>query len=218
MLDSIDLSTKVFIVTGANSGIGLECASFLAEKNAVLFMVCRNPTKGEAAKARIISSSNNEKVHLIVGDCSLQSGVNKIWQEFIEHRKCLGLSDGCVRLDGIMCNAGGLSTEKEAPLTTEGIETTLAAHLLFGTYHLVCLAMSTLENTPNSRVVVVSSGGMYNTKFPEWDIAAGRRGAYDGQLAYAYAKRGQVLLCEEWTKNHPLVKFASCHPGAHAMR
>lgn len=45
--------------------------------------------------------------------------------------------------------------------------------------------------------------------------------AYDGQLAYAYAKRGQVLLAEEWAKREaseqhpqpPHIKFLSCHPG-----
>jgi len=52
-------------------------------------------------------------------------------------------------------------------------------------------------------------------------ISNTRPEAYDGQLAYAYAKRGQVLLAEEWAKReaseqHPQpshVKFVSCHPG-----
>ena len=75
------------------------------------------------------------------------------------------------------------------------------------------LALPILERTLSSRVIVVSSGGMYNTKFPSWDIATSRRGKFDGQFSYAYAKRGQVLLCEEWTKMFSSVKFASCHPG-----
>ena len=45
---------------------------------------------------------------------------------------------------------------------------------------------------------MVSSGGMYNTKFPAWEVATSLEGEYNGQLAYAYAKRGQVLLCERW--------------------
>ena len=35
----------------------------------------------------------------------------------------------------------------------------------------------------------------------------------DGQLAYAYAKRGQVLLAEQWAAMNPEVKVVSCHPG-----
>ena len=54
---------------------------------------------------------------------------------------------------------------------------------------------------------------MYNTKFPEWEIATSQKGNYNGQLAYAYAKRGQVLLCEKWSKLYPNITFVSCHPG-----
>jgi dehydrogenase/reductase SDR family protein 12 len=61
------------------------------------------------------------------------------------------------RLDGLICNAGVLLNERT--LTREKIEVTFATHLLFGTYLLTSLALSYLENTPNSRVIVVSSGG-----------------------------------------------------------
>ena len=48
----------------------------------------------------------------------------------------------------------------------------------------------------------------------EWMVATSRAGgAYDGNLAYAYCKRGQVLLCERWAAAHPTVTFATCHPG-----
>ena len=55
----------------------------------------------------------------------------------------------------------------------------------------------------------------YNTKFPDWPVALNEDPSvpYDGQMAYAYAKRGQVLLCEQWTIKYPDVKFATCHPG-----
>lgn len=213
-LDTVNLSNHVFIVTGANSGIGFECSSFLAKKDATVYMVCRNHERAEAAKFKIIEKfPHNDKIHIILGDCSLQCGVQKIWNDFSSHRKSLGFDEVTMRLDGLLCNAGGLNCESIITTTSEGIETTFAAHLLFGTYHLVNLALPVLERTPNARVIVVSSGGMYNTKFPSWNRATSRRGTFDGQFAYAYAKRGQVLLCEEWTKKYPNVTFASCHPG-----
>ena len=47
---------------------------------------------------------------------------------------------------------------------------------------------------------------MYNTKFPVWEDATSTGNKkYDGQFAYAYAKRGQVLLCERWAVAHPKV-------------
>ena len=54
---------------------------------------------------------------------------------------------------------------------------------------------------------------MYNCRFPTWEVAASLEGGFSGNLAYAYAKRGQVLLCERWAEEHPKVKFVSCHPG-----
>jgi lipocalin len=55
---------------------------------------------------------------------------------------------------------------------------------------------------------------MYNTRFPDWATATATGTAtYSGNLAYAYAKRGQVLLMERWASEHPQVKFVSCHPG-----
>lgn len=57
------------------------------------------------------------------------------------------------------------------------------------------------------------SGGMYNTNFPQWeDATATGNKKYDGQFAYAYAKRGQVLLCERWAAAHPKVFNAAVTP------
>jgi NAD(P)-dependent dehydrogenase (short-subunit alcohol dehydrogenase family) len=58
-----------------------------------------------------------------------------------------------VRLDVLVCNAGVLLNELTT--TAEGVETTLATHLLFGTYLLGTLARPALEATPESRLVVV---------------------------------------------------------------
>ena len=209
---ALDLTGKVFLLTGANAGLGREMASFLALKKATLYMVCRSAERGTKAKEEICVESLNENVHLIVGDCSLEKGVRSIWKEFTEHQQKAS-PDTPERLDALICNAGALLNE--LTLTEEGVETTFAAHLLFGTYLLGTLAMPTLQATPSSRLVVVSSGGMYNTKFPSWAEATSTGpGKYDGQFAYARAKRGQVLLCEHWAEQvGDGVKIVSCHPG-----
>ena len=87
-----DLSDKVFIITGANSGIGYECTSFLAKKKANVYMICRNMERAEKAKSDIIDESNNENVFILLGDCSLQSDMKKVWNEFIDHRESLGIA------------------------------------------------------------------------------------------------------------------------------
>jgi len=108
-------------------------------------------------------------------------------------------------------------------VTSENYEVTFATHLLFGSYLLGTLFMPLLESTKDSRLVLVSSGGMLNTKYPAnlVDISTGtsdnKINNYSGQLAYAYAKRGQVLLAEQWAKSNPSVKTVSCHPGKYLL-
>lgn len=76
------------------------------------------------------------------------------------------------------------------PLT----QVTFATHLLSGVYLLSSLALPLLERSADPRVVMVSSGGMYTTKLPDWPTlsASTPDAKFDGTLAYAYAKRGQV--------------------------
>jgi dehydrogenase/reductase SDR family member 12 len=203
------LSEKVFIITGANDGIGFEVCSYLAHKDATVYMFCRNFDKAQQAQEKIFYESGNDKVHVILCDCSSQKSVRSAWNEFLYHREMNGLP---VRLDGLLCNAGALLNE--LVWTDEGYETTLATHLIFGVYLLISLSLSVLQSTESSRVVVMSSGGMYNAKFPSWEsIMCDDERPFDGQYQYAQCKRGQVILCEELSKKYPDVVFVSAHPG-----
>mmetsp|Transcript_14220 Transcript_14220/g.29888 ORF Transcript_14220/g.29888 Transcript_14220/m.29888 type:complete len:545 (-) Transcript_14220:185-1819(-) len=206
----LSLEGKVYIVTGGNSGVGFEVAQFLASKGAATYLVCRNAKRGEAARQSIAEATGNANVFLLLGDVSLEADVRSLWAEFERHSsEVRGLA--ALQLDALVTNAGALLNERT--LSAEGVEVTFASHLLFGTYLLGKLAIPCLEATEGGRMVVVSSGGMYNTKWPKWERAVSYEGRYDGQLAYAYAKRGQVLLCERWAKAHPSVAFMTSHPG-----
>jgi len=99
--------------------------------------------------------------------------------------------------------------------TSEGNEVTFASHFLGGSY-LLCDLLTPLLHHKESRVVFVSSGGMYNTKFPKWDLARSTgkyKDNYDGNFAYSYAKRGQVLLAQRWARDKPDIAWVSSHPG-----
>ena len=124
-----DLTGKVFMVTGANSGIGKEIAKFVAARGATVFMVCRSAERAEKARAEILEETKNDQVHVLQADCSLESSVRDCWKRFADFN-----GDQQPRLDGLVCNAGVLLNEKIR--TEEGIETTFACHLLFGTYLL----------------------------------------------------------------------------------
>lgn len=207
--DALSLEGKVAIVTGSNSGVGFEVAQYLAKKGAEVHLLCRSAKRAEEAKQAIVNATGNSKVHVLVCDCSLEADVRAAWDKFASSAPSVGSKRA--RLDILVCNAGVLLNERT--LTSERVEVTFACHLLFGTYLLGKLAMPSLEATAGSRMVVVSSGGMYNTRFPKWEVATSLEGEYSGNLAYAYAKRGQVLLMERWAEEHPTVSFVSSHPG-----
>mmetsp|Transcript_82032 Transcript_82032/g.230129 ORF Transcript_82032/g.230129 Transcript_82032/m.230129 type:complete len:344 (+) Transcript_82032:60-1091(+) len=210
LAQSMDLSGRVYLVTGGNSGIGKEIAGFLLGKGASVYIVCRSPERGEAARAEMEKASGNSKIHVLAADVGIEEDIRRCWQEF-----CDRSGSATPRLDGLVCNAGALANSMTT--TREGVEVTFASHLLFGTYLLGALATPALSATSDSRLIVVSSGGMYNVPFPSWDVATSTapKHKYDGQMAYAYAKRGQVLLCERWatTLASAGVTVASCHPG-----
>ncbi len=118
------------------------------------------------------------------------------------------------KVDVLVCNGGVLLNEKRT--TGEGNEVTFASHLLGGSYLLSQLLLPQFNVAEDPRIIFVSSGGMYTSPFPDWPTATSSEGAtheYDGNLAYAYAKRGQVILAEEYTKLYRGIKTVSCHPG-----
>jgi len=196
--DGVDLTGKTIVVTGANSGIGFEIASYLASKNANVNLFCRNEARASAAVDKIKMATNNENVQFTVCDVSSKTSVEK----------CANTID---ELDVLVCNAGVLKNERE--VTADGFEVTVASHLIFGSYYLTKLLMPALRNN-KGRVIYVSSGGMYNTKFPVWTKALSLPPeGFSGNMAYAYAKRGQVLLAERFSAEELSVNFVSCHPG-----
>jgi len=80
--------------------------------------------------------------------------------------------------DVVILNAGALLDKKT--LTSEGFETTFACQLAFGTYYI---SKNILKNmNEKGRIIVVSSGGMYNTKVPSWETlnANNPKVPYDG--------------------------------------
>jgi len=222
-LEAVNLAGRVYVITGANSGIGKEIAFFLAERGARLHLVCRNATRGREAREEILAKAPaGAAVVVNVADISLQRDVRRI-AAAIAAEEPRGI-------DGLVCNAGALQNKRT--LTDEGIEVTFASHFLFGSYLLAELMKPSLRASAaagrDPRVIMVSSGGMYTTRFPAWNAAAslpaeagGKLPRYNGQLAYAYAKRGQVLLCERWAEEEAerqrngvaAILYISAHPG-----
>ncbi|KAI9206323.1 uncharacterized protein BJ171DRAFT_497257 [Polychytrium aggregatum] len=202
---NVDLSGKVMIVTGANSGLGKVTALELAKRGAELHILCRSPNLGASARTELIEQSKNQNIHLHVVDISRPAMIKEFVSTFLRSK-----GDGA-QLHVLVNNAGALFTEKT--VTPDKLDGSFATNTL-GTYYLTQLLIPTLEKTPGSRVVTVSSGGMYNARLDITDLQFERMAEkWNGVLAYAYDKRAQVELTELWAERHPKIHFFSMHPG-----
>ena len=86
-----DLTGKIAIVTGANSGIGYEMARALAHKKAMVILACRNMDKGEAAVRQIAQEYPEAKAEHLRLDLSDLASVRRFADQFISHYDRLDL-------------------------------------------------------------------------------------------------------------------------------
>lgn len=99
-------------------------------------------------------------------------------------------SESSPRLDILVNNAGCMVNERTE--TPDGIEANFATNTL-GTYYLTKLLIPVLEKSENSRVVTVSSGGMYNCALDVSDLQSAKLKKFDGTMVYAQNKVRCVL-------------------------
>jgi hypothetical protein len=100
-----DLTGKVYIVTGSNSGIGYETALQLVQMNATVVLACRTPKKAEEAKADIVKETLVPESHVIVLHLDLCNFDSVC--EFVEEFRALKLP-----LHGLVNNAGVMSDHR----------------------------------------------------------------------------------------------------------
>jgi dehydrogenase/reductase SDR family protein 12 len=201
---------RVALVTGATSGIGLATATALAGLGADVHLVGRDPTRGATALDAVEAAGpGRARLHLV--DLSDPTAVAAFGTS---------LSSGVAHLDALVHNAGALTPTYQT--TADGVERTLATHVL-GPY-LLTAALAPLLFAPArgtddatgapATIVTMSSGGMYSQRFDLGALEAGPSG-YDGVVAYARAKRAQLVLAEAWAARFapaPVASYA-VHPG-----
>jgi NAD(P)-dependent dehydrogenase (short-subunit alcohol dehydrogenase family) len=101
------------MVTGANVGIGKAVTAELARSGATLVMVCRDQSKGEAARTEIKTATGNQSIDLMIADLSLLAAVRQLARNF---------KDKYPRLDVLINNAAIFKFSRTT--TVDGLETT----------------------------------------------------------------------------------------------
>jgi dehydrogenase/reductase SDR family member 12 len=193
---------KVVLITGATSGLGLAAADGFARLGATVWLAVRNRERGEDAAARIREHSGEAEVHLGLCDLSCLESVRRFARHF---------TAAAPGLDVLVNNGGVLTRERE--LSADCIELTLAINVV-APFLLTSLLIPLLERSAPSRIVNVSSGGMYMQKLRVDDLQS-ERGDFDGPTVYARSKRAEVVLTEMWAQRlaGTGVTVHAMHPG-----
>lgn len=158
----VNLKDKIAIVTGSNSGLGLETSYELARRGAKVYMLCRNMDKGLAAieelKKRPCENGNlTDRLILKKVDVSLQSDINDFVGNFEEDH-----------VDILINNAGCMVDGR--PMTSEGIEVNFATNVI-GPYLMTEKLIPKLTKSKSKSIVLtVTSGGMLTQKLEHNDI------------------------------------------------
>jgi dehydrogenase/reductase SDR family protein 12 len=199
-VEGLPLVGHVIIVSGATSGLGLECATQLARLGASVVLLARNQELGSRAREKIIASTRNPEISLVIADLSDLESVRRAAAELRRYPKIYGL----------VHNAGALTRDFE--VTAQGLEVTAATQLV-GPFLLTTLLGEQLQ-AGRARVVWVTSGGMYSQPLDvPWLESPDVN--YRGLIAYARVKRAQVSLNAVWAPVLATggVTMTAMHPG-----
>ncbi len=195
------LDGKRYLITGGNSGIGLEAAKMLAEKGADVIIACRNPAKAEAA-VREIDAAGTGSVDSIALDLSSLASVRKAVHEVRARYDSL---------DGLVNNAGIMQTPETR--TEDGFELQLGTNHL-GHFLLTALLFDLVEKA-EGRITVVSSIAHKLGRINLDDLMLEE--SYDPTRAYGQSKLANMLFAQELSRRLEAagspVMANVCHPG-----
>ena len=200
-----DMTGKVVLITGANSGIGKEAAIGLARLGATVLVTARSELRGGKALAEIRRRSRvpDDRVTLVPLDLAKFGSIRACAASVLERHE---------RLDVLVNNAGGIISDRR--ITDEGFEMTFGVNHL-GHFLLTQLLLDRLLATAPARVVTVSSiahrlaGGM------SW-VDLQHQGLYNGTMVYNESKLANVLFTMELARRLEGTGVVSncLHPGA----
>jgi NAD(P)-dependent dehydrogenase (short-subunit alcohol dehydrogenase family) len=201
--DMGDLSGRTALVTGANSGLGLESARMLAAAGARVLLACRDEERARSAEAAVAAEATGPAPEVVRLDLADLDSVAAAAQEVAVRVE---------RLDILLNNAGVMAIPLRR--TAQGHEGQ------FGTNHLGHFALTgqllpVLLAAGRPRVVTTSSF-MHRMGSMRWDDLDRRRG-YRKWDAYGQSKLANLLFTFELHRRARAagssLVAAAAHPG-----
>jgi NAD(P)-dependent dehydrogenase (short-subunit alcohol dehydrogenase family) len=196
-----DLTGKVIIVTGGNSGLGYESVKAFAKKGAEVILASRSFEKGEAAKKAIGEIKGN--ISVLPLDLMDFYSIKNFTEKFHQKYK---------RLDVLLNNAGIMTTPYF--LTKDGLEAQMGTNH-FGHFALTGLLFNLLKNTPESRIVNVSSMAHKQGKMDFSNLLFENGKGYSPIKSYGRSKLANLLFTYELQRRIEAKGIKSIAVAAH---
>ncbi len=198
-----DLTGRVALVTGANSGLGYETAKALTAHGAHVIMACRNEDKARQARDKMESELDRSSLELLHLDLADLVSVRRAAETFLSEH---------ARLDLLINNAGVMGTPYR--LTADGFELQMGTNH-FGHFALTGLLLDRILTTERSRIVTVSSHLHRSGRVRATDPTG--VGSHNTWMNYAASKLANLLFSAELSRRLvaaglPTLAVAA-HPG-----
>lgn len=197
-----DLANKLFIVTGANTGIGKVTAKELARAGARVILACRSEAKTQPVLDEIRRDVANAKVEFIQLDLSDLASV----------RACAeALRARGEPIHGLINNAG---LAGKRGVTKDGFELTWGTNHL-GHYLFTRLLLDRIKQAGSARIINVSSKSHYQAKGIDWAAMREPTRSPTGLREYEVSKLSNVLFTKELARRlaGTGVTTYAVHPG-----
>mmetsp|Transcript_3068 Transcript_3068/g.4664 ORF Transcript_3068/g.4664 Transcript_3068/m.4664 type:complete len:424 (-) Transcript_3068:1236-2507(-) len=214
----VGMEGKVAIITGANSGIGLETAKGLVERGAHVIMACRNEKRANEAIESITDDllklaalerksegpTLKGKMTFLKLDLTSLDSVKKFAAEFRKMN---------IQLDILILNAGVIMGKREE--TVDGYETTFAVNHL-AHFSLANQLLDLMEKSDDGRIVVLTSILYKKPKMFDFDDIQTKKD-YQMFKAYSKSKLANVMFGLELNKRlrarNSKIMVNMVHPG-----
>ena len=199
-----DLSGKLAVITGSNSGLGFGLARRLSTAGADVVMAIRNRAKGEAAIDEIRATVPDAKLTIKPLDLSSLTGVAALGEQLN--------ADG--RPIDILINNAGVMTPPKRDTTTDGFELQFGSNHL-GHFALTAHLMPLLRAADSPRVVSLSSlaarQGRIHFDDPQFEKS------YSPGQAYGQSKLAVLMFARELDRRSKEAGWGivsdAAHPG-----